>query len=365
MLACKVGTTSHTTDASLGHGGVDESQSATDARYRGYVDPWDQQELKWRALSHDDGALVRPDGHGYPVRSGVARFVACNNPTDAWILDRLGVSRASGGEAQSQESVDSFGFQWNWDSNPRTEEDLLWRVAERFKLAPSAFAGKRVLDAGCGAGAQSRFLAKAGAIVSSVDLSSAVDSAARLPELRRSRLAQADIAHLPFPQAAFDIVYCEGVLQHAAATEPVLAEFARVLAPGGLLLATHYLIPKGLLRTARWTVQEWLRGRAQQIPRDWLFLVSGIAAAAALAPGIGWFLRESVVPCNRRMMTLKATWSNVYDSYGQHKFQRHLRPEEFVAAIRDAGFERGETSEGGLVRAVKRPSGSRQVGGTP
>jgi ubiquinone/menaquinone biosynthesis C-methylase UbiE len=357
MLARKMSTTSQTPDACVGHDSADSSRLAPEERYRGYVDPWDQQELKWRALSGDDGALVRPDGRGYPVRGGVARFVECENPTDGWILDRLGVPRASGGDAQSQESVDSFGFQWNWDHDPRTEEDLRWRVAERFSLLPSAFAGKRVLDAGCGAGSQSKFLAKAGAIVTAVDLSSAVDSAARLQELCGSRLAQADIAHLPFSHGAFDIVYCEGVLQHAAATDPVLAEFSRVLVPSGVLLATHYLSPKGLLRTARWTMQEWLRGRAQEIPRDWLFLVSGIAAACALSPGIGWFLRQSVVPCNRRMLTLKATWSNVYDTYGQHSFQRYLRPEEFVAAVRNAGFDREDTADDGLVRAVKRPDG--------
>ena len=57
------------------------------------------------------------------------------------------------------------------------------------------------------------------------------------------------------------------------------------------------------------------------------------------------------------MLTLKATWSNVYDTYGQHSFQRYLRPEEFVAAVRNAGFDREDTADDGLVRAVKRPDG--------
>ena len=363
MLASNMHATSQTTDVCVHDDAMGQSQANT--RFRGYVDPWDQQELTWRGLGDNDGALVRSDGRGYPVHNGVARFVGGKDPADDWILDRIGVPRASGGDAQSPESVESFGFQWSWDNDPRTEEDLLWRVAERFKLTPSAFAGKRVLDAGCGAGAQSKFLAKSGAIVSAVDLSSAVNIAAQLPELHGSRLAQADIAHLPFPRASFDIVYCEGVLQHAAATEPILAEFARVLEPGGTLLATHYLTPRGLLRTIQWTMQEWLRGRAQRIPRDWLFLVSGVAAAAALSPGIGWLLRKSVVPCNPRMLTLKASWSNVYDTYGQHRFQRCLRPDQFVAAVRDAGFERSDTSDDGLVRAIRRPSGSEDHGYSP
>ena len=71
------------------------------------------------------------------------------------------------------------------------------------------------------------------------------------------------------------------MLQHVAAIEPILLEFERVLEPGGMLLATHYASPRGLLRTARWKTREWLRGRAQHIPRDWLFLRFAIPAIAA------------------------------------------------------------------------------------
>jgi len=305
--------------------------------HSGYIDPWDHEALDYRGLSDRDGVLVKPDGSGYPVRGGVARFIG-RDPLDDWILKCIGVVRATEGPTQSQASVESFGFQWNWDSNPRTEEDLLWRVATRFGLDPAVFSDKRVLDAGCGAGAQSEFLAKAGAQVSAVDLSSAIDVAARRPELRDARLAQGDLAHLPFANAAFDIVYCEGVLQHTAATEPILAEFSRVLVPGGMLLATHYLRPEGVLRTACWVAHEGLRSLAKRLPREWLFLASGVAAAAALVPGLGWPLRKTLVPTNVRMPTLKATWSNVYDSYGQHEFQRHLRLDEYFGAVRAAGF---------------------------
>ena len=322
-------------------------------RYNIYVDPWDHQKLTWKSLGPEDGALVRPDGLGYPVRAGVVRFLATQNPADEWTLRRMGITRAPCGSFQDPTSVESFGFQWTWDNTPRTDEDLLWRVATRFNLTPSDFAGKRVLDAGCGAGAQSMFLVRSGAIVSAIDLSSAIDSAARISDLKSTSLAQGDIAHLPFADGTFDIVYCEGVLQHAQATEPILAEFFRILKPGGLLLATHYVQPKGLPRIARWKLQEWIRRQAQKVPRDWLFLSSGIAAAIALTPGLGWVLRKSIVPSNDKMPSLKATWSNCYDSYGHHEFQRIIPPDEFVNSVRKAGFIHGDTSSDGLVRVTK------------
>src|SRR5581483_11974134 len=163
----------------------------------------------------------------------------------AWVLRELGLRPARGDTAQSAESVASFGFQWSWDHTPRTEEDLRWRAQERFELQDGFFAGKRLLDAGCGAGAQAAFFAQRGASVTAADLSSAIDVAATRPELREATLIQGDLAHLPLATGSMDVVYCEGVLQHTSELQPVLAELARVLAPGGLLLATHYLKPSG------------------------------------------------------------------------------------------------------------------------
>jgi SAM-dependent methyltransferase len=44
-----------------------------------------------------------------------------------------------------------------------------------------------------------------------------------------------DGIHLPFEDASFDAVYCKQVLEHVRAPEPLLAEVARVLRPGGAL----------------------------------------------------------------------------------------------------------------------------------
>ncbi len=49
-------------------------------------------------------------------------------------------------------------------------------------------------------------------------------------------VARADGAHLPFADASFRTVISNSVLEHIPALEPVMAECARVLEPGGYLL---------------------------------------------------------------------------------------------------------------------------------
>jgi len=315
-----------------------------------FVDPWSHDALAFRALGHRHGAWVRPDGRGYAATNRVGRFVKA--PSHEWPLEVLGVPAALEREEQSTDTVASFGMQWHWDSAPRTEQDLRWRVAERFGISPKEFAGKRVLDAGCGAGAQSAFLARQGAEVTSVDLSGAIDVAAQLPDLEQSALAQADLCHLPLADGCFDIVYCEGVLQHTADAGVVLRELRRVLRPGGQLLATHYTIPRRLVTRARYHLREGIRRATRHTPQEVLFLASGAGAALAQIPVVGWLLKNTVVVANPRMSGLKPTWSATYDAYGTHAYQRFLRHDDFIALVQNAGFARPDGSrEDGVVVA--------------
>ena len=315
-----------------------------------FVDPSSHEALTFRELGQNHGAWVRSDGKGYPVTNRVARFVAA--PSQEWPLEVLGIPPALGGQVQAGDSVASFGMQWQWDSAPRTEQDLRWRVAERFGLAPSDLSGLRVLDAGCGAGAQSAFLARQGATVTSVDLSDAIEVAARLPDLQKASLAQADLLKLPLADASFDLVYCEGVLQHTADAGLVLRELRRVLRPGGRLLATHYTIPRRLVSRARYRLREGIRHATRNTPQEVLFLASGAGAALAQIPVLGWFLKNTIVVANPRMPGLKPTWSATYDTFGTHSYQRFLRHADFLALVKGAGFARTDgTGEDGVVIA--------------
>ena len=95
--------------------------------------------------------------------------------------------------------------------------------------------GSRLLDAGCGTGASMRYLAGTGRLQAvGVDDSPTLLQAAhgRSPELP---LVRASLERLPFARGSFDGVLCECVLSQTQA-DAVLAEFGRVLRPGGLLL---------------------------------------------------------------------------------------------------------------------------------
>jgi 2-polyprenyl-6-hydroxyphenyl methylase/3-demethylubiquinone-9 3-methyltransferase len=97
--------------------------------------------------------------------------------------------------------------------------------------------GLTALDIGCGGGLLAEEFARAGFRVTGVDPSEASLHVARA-HARESGL-EIDYRHasgeaLPFPDGAFDIVYCCDVLEHVSDLDQVIAESARVLKPGGL-----------------------------------------------------------------------------------------------------------------------------------
>jgi SAM-dependent methyltransferase len=97
---------------------------------------------------------------------------------------------------------------------------------------------KRLLDVGCGPGdVTQRFADELGAHVCAVDISE------RMVDLAKARgldAQVADVEHLPFAADDFDCVFAAWVLYHVPGLEQAIAECARVLEPGGRLVATCY-----------------------------------------------------------------------------------------------------------------------------
>jgi SAM-dependent methyltransferase len=97
---------------------------------------------------------------------------------------------------------------------------------------------KRVLDVGCGPGELTeRFARELGAEVHAIDISP------RMVELARSRGIDAQVAdaeRIPFGDREFDCVFAGWVLYHVPNLDGAIAECARVLKPGGRLVASTY-----------------------------------------------------------------------------------------------------------------------------
>ncbi len=120
------------------------------------------------------------------------------------------------------------------EDQARTLEDLLHHGTHYA-------AGTRVLEAGCGTGAQTVILAhrSPGARITAVDISADSLAAARqrLKALDSANVEfhLADCTRLPFDDDRFDHVFVCFVLEHLVRPESVLQELKRVLKPGGSL----------------------------------------------------------------------------------------------------------------------------------
>lgn len=112
------------------------------------------------------------------------------------------------------------------------------------ELLGPAFPGRRVLEVGCGRGSLSAYFADAGWDCTLLDISpNAIDVA------RKAFAAQGlkacfeigDCLALPFSEGSYDLVFSIGLLEHFENIDRVIAEQARVLAPGGVFIG--YVVP--------------------------------------------------------------------------------------------------------------------------
>lgn len=188
-------------------------------------------ELKFAALDQ----YPRHDGE---VESGTLACASCR----AAFPIRDGIPRLRPPEdvpADAAKTRESFGWEWLRypGSRPVDEPTFL----EETMLPRESFAGKLVLDAGCGMGRYSAVALALGAEVVAVDMS---DSLIRVAEAARTNPklhpVEGDLLRPPLRKGIFDVAYSQGVLHHTSDTHAAFKAVAALVKPGGLLSVWLY-----------------------------------------------------------------------------------------------------------------------------
>jgi SAM-dependent methyltransferase len=121
---------------------------------------------------------------------------------------------------------------WNWDSpaGRRRAE----RRAELFVAHGGLGPGRQALELGCGTGVFLEKVARCGAEIRGIDLSSDLlaKARARVGHLARVVVEEGNAEALPYPDRSFDAVYGSSILHHLD-LDAALAECFRVLRAGG------------------------------------------------------------------------------------------------------------------------------------
>jgi SAM-dependent methyltransferase len=212
----------------------------------------------------DAGATVRcPAGHAFGMRNG---YLDC--------------SQGSVPEGTTGRTLASFGFEWNSFDDVRDEDEGFAEVYFR-DIDLAGLKGRVGLDAGCGKGRYTRFLAEHLGAVAALDGSTAVEAAARnLSGYPSVLVVKSDLRTAPFAPGSFDFISSLGVLHHLDDPQAGLDRLVTYLAPGGQILLYLYSRPPTFgLRAAALGLAAALRTVTVRIPHRLLKLVSAPIAA--------------------------------------------------------------------------------------
>ena len=285
------------------------------------------------------GYLVDSTGRRlYPIVEGVVRIAEEDPFYLSWFPRRQKIQH---NRYQSESSVSFFEFEWTLFPHVNNEKELHHRCFDRYKIKKKDIKGKLLLDAGCGAGTESEFFLQQGAKVVSVDLSGAINVAAkRLYQFKNWIGLKADITQLPFPDETFEYVYCEGVIQHTHSSQKTINELVRVTKKGGHLAVWHYSKQKdpGLLSRYFTNLREKRRKKFRKWDRHLFVAYTAFLTALGYIPFVGNLLKRMKIISKKTFNnSFQANWAMTMDALGWHEHQRFVTRDEFKGYFEKTG----------------------------
>ena len=241
------------------------------------------------------------------------------------MLFQAGYLRADQGKQDevSRRTAESFGYEWTTFDGVRGEDETF---ARRYlsDLRLDELVGKVGLDAGCGKGRFTRYLAPHLGTLVALDASSAIAVASHdLAEFANVVTVRSDLRTAPFQDSSFDFVSCLGVLHHLEDPRTGFHALVRLLSPGGTMLLYLYSRPTDHgLRWAGIEMAKILRRLTVQIDRRSLrWLSAGVAAVLKVTfvipgrwgdkRGVSWLADLPLAVYRER--PFRALWLDTFD----------------------------------------------------
>lgn len=301
--------------------------------------------------------------HDEPVESASLACVSCRGEFPV----TGGIPRLRPpGELSARADKTRRSFGWEWLRYPGFRAADKGIFLEETMIAPEEFAGKLVLDAGCGMGRYAAVALGLGAEVVAVDMS---ESLLRVAEAARANPklhpVEGDLLRPPFKKGVFDIAYSQGVLHHTSDTRAAFRAVAGLVKPKGLLsvwlygkagryaeFATNPIRPGrewivGHRRLAWWIVllrhflSDFIRVFTTRLPVPATYALCYPLTLLGAVPGLK-YLTFSVDPDFQARLIENFDWVSP-------PFQWHHTKEELARWFNEEGFKVLEILPHGLV----------------